>query len=404
MKVIKSIVGIILFLSIIFSSCKKENNGPDPEPEPPVEKEFMVWVLAGNPVGSYVLPTKTLTEGKISPVGNGIDLTSMGATASGAIIDRDGYFYYIFNNRLNKSKIEDNQLKTEASIVLNSISYIGVFTYHIWDGNNLIMIENGKEANSKPVYTIVNVDEMKITASGTLDIPVWEADIVTGADGQKTPVSISVRAAQIMGEKIFVSWNYNRETGDTKCYSGFLSYPDMSNLSKKTATDYVLSTIPDGWGNLAYIDDEDNYYFIKKEENKREYVRINGETEELDPNYVFYLSNNKNVPVNYCDLGNNLQLASFHSTSEGRTSFEYKLLNIKEGKIIADLNAMGLPLNIGVFNRKSIISVDGKAYIAVVSDTQGNFIWEYDPATNQLTKGLEIEGGVTSMPYFTRLK
>lgn len=385
-------------LSALVVSCKDDNNTPEPGPEPSAEKEFMVWVMAGNPVGSYILPTETLTGGKLSPVGNGIDMTALGTSAPMGVLDKDGYLYYILNNKFNKARIENNQLVPVGSIVQTSITYIGAGFFNVWDGNKLVMFEDGKTPNSRPVFSIVDTEKMEVVASGTLDIPVWETDEVTGPDGKTVPVSMRLRAVTIKDGKLFVSWNYNKETGDLQYHSGFLDYPSMQNFQSEFKTDYLIES-----NGVVFTDDQGHTYLRKVDDAYNHgYVRIKKGETSVDPTYNFDLKlQNTNIMGDVWDLGNNKQLLLYY---EKIASWEvgFVVIDIKSGKMIGNINDLGLPFG-SQQGGKFVLIDDGKAYIGLTSD-EGSFIWEYDHVANKLNRGLEIEGGVSSIPYVTRLK
>jgi|GEM_PF-773460 len=68
----------------------------------------------------------------------------------------------------------------------------------------------------------------------------------------------------------------------------------------------------------------------------------------------------------------------------------YSIINIRTGSFIKKLDLLADKRERMV---QAVIIEDGKAYIAVNARDR-DYIWEYDPATDKLTKGAEFTGGI----------
>ncbi len=401
-------VGILL-LAVFFSACDKKN--PDPTPDPPVEKQFMIWASAGIPQTHYFLTTKSLTEGKISPVGNGIDITSQIENPM-SLLYKDGYFYSISDNKFTRASISGNKLVAENMVInRNKVMAGRNFAYHFWDGDKLVILESSNLTNTKPIYNIVDTKQLKTIATGVLDIPIYQTDKITAPDGKEVPVMVDLTGAVFREGKIFLMWRYYAEgIPGVRARSGVLDYPAMNNLTGTAASEvYDLFTNINGDNVLTHTDNEGNLYLVRKNssgDGRYFYVRINKGQTVPDPSYNFYIDESSVMPTSYCSVSDNRQIAGFYNTKDPNWrnwTIDYKLVDIKAGKVIADLNALGLPHDVGR-PAQAVIVEDGKAYMAVNGGDLGKFIWEYDLSANKLTRGLEADGGLDAFPFLTRLK
>ncbi|MNL62151.1 hypothetical protein D3C87_1861490 [compost metagenome] len=64
---------------------------------------------------------------------------------------------------------------------------------------------------------------------------------------------------------------------------------------------------------------------------------------------------------------------------------------------------MDLPTDKGERMVNAVIVEDGKAFIAV-NAVDRDYIWEYNPVTDQLTKGVEFVGGIDYILRIEKLK
>ncbi|MEJ5053219.1 hypothetical protein [Sphingobacterium sp. MYb382] len=78
--------------------------------------------------------------------------------------------------------------------------------------------------------------------------------------------------------------------------------------------------------------------------------------------------------------------------------WQYIVVDVNTQKVVHKLE---FPL---LGNSRSAVVHQGKAYIAV-NDTKadGVYIWEYDSATNKLTKGAKIDGADEDTPVIYKL-
>ena len=82
------------------------------------------------------------------------------------------------------------------------------------------------------------------------------------------------------------------------------------------------------------------------------------------------------------------------------TDHYYCLIDVKTGTFIKKLD---LPVDKGERMVNAVIVEDGKAFIAV-NAADRDYIWQYDPATDQLTKGVEFIGGIDYILRIEKLK
>lgn len=401
----KSVRALALSFSAfaILAACSSDKDGGD-TPTPVADPEFAVAIGTDN--GRYLLPIKDLMSGKISPVGQGTNVSTI-FTWEENIIQKGRDFYHVNPDasKFGKYRFEDGVLKTVKEIPFSHLPslYIG---WHIWiDDANLMVGPRGSNH-----YAIINVKDMAVTKSGEFD----RKDI---------PEKFNRRVYSVIprGNKLIIGFDlYNEETQKTnrKSYTAELDYPSLTNL-KVTGEDSKsapLGALRNGY--LGHLDSEGDTYILTHpiplgagyEELPTAFYRVNKNDNKLDPNYFFNISNllNGDQQLGVVDLGNSkVLLINAHDTKTHvkewndwwyAAMWQYVVVDIKAQKIVRKLD---FPL---LGNSRSAVVHQGKAYIAVNDPTaDAVYVWEYDSNTDKLTKGAKIEGADGDTPMLYKL-
>jgi hypothetical protein len=82
------------------------------------------------------------------------------------------------------------------------------------------------------------------------------------------------------------------------------------------------------------------------------------------------------------------------------TDHYFCVIDVKSGALIKKLD---LPADKGERMVNGVIVEDGKAFIAV-NAADKDYIWQYDPATDKLTKGVEVVGGIDYILRIEKLR
>jgi len=395
----KSVKKVILLLtsatfSLFLYSCSQQ-----PETSNMLAgKNYSMYIL-GKDGKEYIVETNSLDSGKILPEQQGAMLDAKAMDRD--IIVKDGSYYHLNRKKakLSKYNVQKDSLHTVASIPLKDFS----IENYLWVGKDSLLltgldIKGFKQAK----YVLIETGKMDLLSSGSLAIPQ--------PSGKLT--SMSIGFVELRKNHLFVGYTYHQQlsssnytTSDTT-YIAELGYPQMNLLKIDKDT---RSTYPGGINTVqsySFNDEHNNYYFMScpgialgnRPDRPSGIFRIKAGDESLDKDYFINISSSliNNHAYGMWYIGNNKAiirserkdlfkgLGDHYSTAH----FEFYLIDLAAARVIKKLN---LPLDKGT-RRECIIVKDNMAYIAVNSSTQGNFIWIYNPKTDDLKKGLELAG------------
>ena len=395
---ILSLCSVLLLLS-----CKDSDNNETPEPEVPGEYAIIFTADNGN---NYLLNATSLTEGIISPVGKGTDVSNI-FTWEENIIQKGRDFYHLDPNggKFGKYRFENDKLTTVSEIVFTVFPspYLG---WHVWLDDNQVMFG----PRSSNLYAIVNTSTMTIVKSGEFDKTAVPAKHVR-----------RIYSAIPKGNKLLIGYGlYNEETkvDYDSSYMGVMDFPSLTNfkVTSKDAKSAPIGALRNGYFS-QFTENGDTYVLthpIALGANKPAlptgFYRIKEGTNEIDPNYFFNISGvrngDKQLGVGY--LGNNKALLISAHDAETNVKewndwwyaamWEYLVVDVSTQKVIKKLD---LP---PVLNSRSAVIHEGKAYIAVNDpNADAIYVWEYDGEKDTFKKGLKVEGGSNNTPTLFKL-
>jgi len=388
---LKSIL-VMLMLAVCLSACKNSSSSL----ERPQKYSLHVLDMTGK---EYILTTDDLDAGTINPE----EVTEvLPDSISRDIIVKNGSYYHLARKLdiFTKYNLQDKKLSTVSKLQLKDFE----LENFIWLGKDSLLLSGLNHTFNAGKYYIINTKEMVIIASGLLDIANPSGKFITTSIG-----FVKKRA-----DTLFVGYTFHPPmvngtftTSDTM-YVSRLVYPSMKSIGLEKE---VRSTYPAGVNNVQtneFTDEKGDFYFMScpgiamgnRPELPTAIFRIKAHNSHLDKVYLFNVSalvGNHAYGLWYLGDGKAIVrserrdlfkgLADHYSTAH----FEYYLLDIAKQQVIKKLD---LPLDKGT--RKDGIIVNGnKVYIAVNSETDGNYIWDYNLKTDKLTKGLKL-GGVTA--------
>ncbi|WP_288881501.1 DUF4374 domain-containing protein [Pedobacter panaciterrae] len=395
----KSVKKVILLLtsatlSLFLYSCSQQ-----PETSNMLAgKNYSMYIL-GKDGKEYIVETNSLDSGKILPEQQGAMLDAKAMDRD--IIVKDGSYYHLNRKKakLSKYNVQKDSLHTVASIPLKDFS----IENYLWVGKDSLLLTGlDIKGFKQSKYVLIETGKMDLLSSGSLAIPQ--------PSGKLT--SMSIGFVELRKKHLFVGYTYHQQlsssnytTSDTT-YIAELGYPQMNLLKIDKDT---RSTYPGGINTVqsySFNDEHNNYYFMScpgialgnRPDLPSGIFRIKAGDESLDKDYFINISSSliNNHAYGMWYIGNNKAiirserkdlfkgLGDHYSTAH----FEFYLIDLAAARVIKKLN---LPLDKGT-RRECIIVKDNMAYIAVNSSTQGNFIWIYNPKTDDLKKGLELAG------------
>lgn len=390
---------LLLFgtLLISISSCEKRNIG---NVEEGTKYSAILCVGSWPNTAYYISSIPSLTSGSISLKGNGAEMT--GKVYAQDVIQRDGFYYHMnsTSGRLGKYHVENGTLIIDKEI---PFAYLNWSSYAWADNNTLVVFGEG---NGEARYTVIKVDMMTIK-TGKLNL----STIPNGFQ------QYSFGFAQYRDSKLFLGYGFGSTDWSQfptmpvypKSYVAVIDYHTMTvekNLEETRSTGLGSLNI---YAPSSFVDENNDLYFISDPVSGYDYkspsvmYRIKSGSTEIDPGYFFNFSaaaNNEKAPAMWY-IGNGKAIVRSRIAGESiDADHYYRVIDVKSGAMIKKLD---LPADKGERMVNAVIVEDGKAHIAV-NAVDRDYIWQYDPATDQLTKGVEFVGGIDYILRIEKLK
>ncbi|OOQ58783.1 DUF4374 domain-containing protein [Mucilaginibacter pedocola] len=399
---LKSTVKIFLLALVVtaMNACKKSDNTTNPDTTEKGQYSALVAVGSWPNTAYYIADVPSLTSGTLSIAGNGAELT--GKVYAQDVLQKDGFYYHLNSGagRFGKYHVDKGVLVTDKEI---PFTYLSWSTYTWVDSETLVIFGDG---NGEARYAIVKVKDMTVT-TGKLGINANPAGFVR----------IDFGFAEYRGGKIFIGYGFGSDDWTNypvmpiydKSYVAVVTYPAMTvdksieetrSAGMGGSQVYAASSFVDETGDIYFISDPINVYNTTK---PSAVYRIKNGSNDLDPTYFFNfsstVSNGMGAAMWY--IGNGKAIVRTRVAGNNiDADHSFSLIDVKTGTFIKKLD---LPTDKGERMVNAVIVEDGKAYIAV-NAADKDYIWEYDPATDKLTKGLEFIGGIDYILRIEKLK
>ncbi|WP_235964421.1 DUF4374 domain-containing protein [Pedobacter gandavensis] len=386
---------VMLMLSII--GCEKRNIG---NVEQGTKYAAVLCVGSWPNTAYYISSIPSLTSGTISLKGNGAEMT--GKVYAQDVVQRDGFYYHMnsTSGRFGKYHVENGALIIDKEIPFAYLSW----SSYAWADNNTLVIFG--EGNGEARYAVVKVDVMTVK-TGKLNLNA----IPKGFQ------QYSFGFAQYRDSKLFLGYGF--ASSDWSLFPNMPVYPksyvaviDYHTMAVEKSLEEHRTT---GLGSLnvyapsSFVDENNDLYFISDPVSGYDYqapsamFRIKSGSTEIDPGYFFNYSasadQEKAPAMWYIGSGKAIVRSRLNGESIDADHY-YRLIDVKSGTMIKKLD---LPADKGERMVNAVIVEDGKAFIAV-NAADRDYIWQYNPATDQLTKGVEFIGGIDYILRIEKLK
>ncbi|ALL06343.1 hypothetical protein AQ505_13040 [Pedobacter sp. PACM 27299] len=391
----KLLMLVMLVLSI--SGCEKRKEG---HIEEGTNYAAILCVGSWPNTAYYISSIPSLTTGTISLKGNGAEMT--GKVYAQDVIQREGFYYHMnsTSGRFGKYHVENGSLLIDKEI---PFAYLSWSSYAWADNNTLVIFGDG---NGEARYAVVKVDKMTIK-TGKLDLGKIPAGFQQYSFG----------FAQYRDSKLFLGYGF--ASNDWSVFPNMPVYPksyvaviDYHTMAVEKSLEETRTT---GLGSLniyapsSFVDENNDLYFISDPVTGYDYkspsimYRIKSGSTVIDPDYFFNYSaasnNEKGAAMWY--IGNGKAIVRSRISGDNiDLEHYYRLIDVKSGTMIKKLD---LPADKGERMVNAVIVEDGKAFIAV-NAVDRDYIWQYNPATDQLTKGVEFIGGIDYILRIEKLK
>lgn len=376
---------------LILCGCGSKTDSDQAE-----KKKYSIYIL-GNEHREYIIQTDDFTTGNFKPETDGVKLNT--DLIDRDVVIRDGFYYHHNSKKhlLSKYIKTANALTEVANLEIKNFR---VENYYWIARDTLLLTGLDQKTFTNSWYYKIAVGNLKIAQSGLLPIPT----------PKKGFTSTSIGLTTMLDGKLFLGYTYHKQldaydytTSDT-CYVASLSYPQLKTINTDKDT---RSTYPGGDNtiqNYSFNDEAGNFYYMtcpgialgNRPDLPTGIFKINKGMDKVDRDYFFnisaaignhaygmwYIGNNKAIircerKDLYKDLNDHWSVAHF----------EFYVLDL----ISKTTEKLNLPLDRGT-RRECVITEGDKVYIAINSQTDGNYIWCYNQATKSLTKGLQLSG------------
>lgn len=231
----------LTFASILFVQCSNNSSSI-------AQADCYVGIEYGSDGADYLSTAASLSEGIVSPVGNGYEQLAWASYIQG----EDQLFSNAANTITSYYK-DDEGLLTEGSSVTTSL---GVFAYDVADESTLIAVGSPWYASgSKEIY-VIDTDAMTIT--NTVETTLGDFY------NSDTDFGISMPSgAEIVGDYLFISYYLYDGNGDVTngdvAKIAVYSYPGLE--FQKTISDDRAADIGRYYSKYGMIQDEDGNIF-----------------------------------------------------------------------------------------------------------------------------------------------
>ncbi|MEO6686820.1 MAG: hypothetical protein ABIN24_12690 [Dyadobacter sp.] len=359
-------------------------------------KKYSIYTMAKDSK-EYIIQTDELASGSIDPIKNGARTYPKQIWFD--LIVKDG-FYYRLERKTHyflKYTIENNRYVQIDSVEISPLTYLDNFN---WVHPDTLLLISYDRKISKLSYARVNVKTMKANV-GIMPVALPKAPFN----------SMSVGFSELRNNQLLIGYSYheitsqNFKTTDT-AYVDILTYPELK--WQKTLKD-TRSTYPGG-ANTAqpntFKDESGDFYFLtcpgiafgNRLDKPTVIYRIKKNEDFIDSTFIWDISGTiKNNAYGLWNIGDGKAILR----SERRDLFsgvedhykvphiEFYVLDLKQ----KTAKKLDLPLDKGT-SRQCVLVENGSVYLSINSDTGGNYIWNYNPKTESLTKGLKLNGAI----------
>ncbi|TDE14448.1 DUF4374 domain-containing protein [Dyadobacter psychrotolerans] len=395
MKVKKSATAVIFVsvLSCFLVNCRSTDDTRENDSE-----KAHVFVLTGSSEDSqntYILPYANLMTDSTGSERQQINISKKWANEQW-IIQSGSTFFNIDpdQNKLLKLEFSQNKLNRTGEIPFSLFKRIN---WYQWLGGDTLLIGGNGPENTTQDYALIDTGKMSMIRSGVFDVPA------PPENRQVYSCSGIIRDGKFyLGYSIIdPEGSGNGQYANDTAYLASMDYPSFSNvkLSKDSRStfpgggragngtyfvengDIYILTSPVDWNGFNY-NKPTGFFRIKKGEDtfdKNYFFNVSALLNGDDPDALIYLGNGKAIVRN----ARHKDVKQWSDWSKEITQYVVLDVNRQTAKI---LDLPPFVISPGGY------AENGKAFLPVQTEAAGTRIYEYDAATDELTKGIQIKG------------
>lgn len=383
-------LGLAFTLLLSISACKK-----DGETKPVETDDSYKYLLALSlpTIDSYPFHLLKEVESGTANISESQEIPDLPDNVP--VAGKDGFLYLNSAEKLTKYEVgADGILKSLGSVPNTGISGGPVSTFI---GDNRLLVSTGprQAAISTFNYQIINTESMSVASSGTITLPIDEG-------------SMAIPSIYIHRDgKVFVPYlhtNTDYESYDRAPVAIFnaatMAYEKTIYTDKAAGLGYsIVSSHAIAENGDLYIIACNSDYWALNENIPSGIVRIKSGQTEFD-DYFFNIS--EKVGGNHTGgmiyAGNNKAVVQVFRSDLVNTFRDYQNGFVLEYYVVdlATKSVQKLDIPLTKWPRRTLgLLENGKVAIVGNTETEGNNIYIYDPATNVVTKGLSYVGTET---------
>jgi len=402
-SVTRDVIFRIFYFILIVSGLPGCVNEKQKE-ETPGKKKYSIYAMMKDG-REYIVQTDSLTGETIFPERQGTKVVP--ASLYYDLIVRDGYYYRLDwkTSTFIKYSVNNNSFTEKASVPVAGFSTIENYN---WISPDSLMLIGYDQKSAKVRYAKIQVKDMTSTEGMVHISPPFGA-----FDWMSIGFSKFVNGKLLVGYAYHSTNNLQSFTTSDTVYVDVLTYPGMKAI--RTIKD-TQSTYPGGVNTRqphSFTDEKGDFYFItcpgialgNNPSKPTGIYRIRQSEEHLDPDYFFNVSASpiQNHGYGFWYIGNGKAIV--------RTETKGLFTGMKDHYKVAQFNfyeldlatktttRLNLPRDKGTA-RQCVLVEQGIVYITVNSDSEGSYVWTYNPETKDLRKSLKVGGNID---YILRL-
>ncbi len=397
-------IKFLLFSLLVFAlvSCKDSPDEEDTPMESSDSSKYGLWIRVDD--GSYILSTDDLMQDTIlSPLNSGIDITSYLPAAYYAVYCSfyDGY-YYLTNDGTRLSQFEvtdDNTFDEINNLAWSSSFYLSAISPNSDDDQMLFISTrigdtevDGEHVYQKTIYDM-NTETVEMNNTYQVNIPALSYTVNEPDSEEADSLIAFVTGFSTVNDRAYFSYAYYSTTTwasvNDSAYVYVCDFPELTN--GEVLKDGRAGSVTGWWsvGKSSFLDDDGNYYFtVIDSDDNTSLLRVKDGENEIDPDFIIDLSD--------YDLGNEVH----EYLGDGIAYIQPLIVDVNEQEVVTDLSTQGYgsPVSYG-----SVVD-DGKLYDVFETDNSEYYVCMYDSEENTLTRGLEIDDGITTVYNLVKIK
>ena len=374
---------------LIFSGCAEN------KPADSVQKKYSIYTMSKNG-NEYLVTRDSLDSGTINSKKEGAEVKPPRIFHD--LIVHSGFYYRLDRRtgKFSRSAIKKNILTEEATVQINGFTTCQTYN---WISQDSLLLIGYDEENRLIRSARINVKSMQAVQN------VMEVQVPFGAYN-----SMSIGFSRFSEGKLIIGYSfhtidkeYSYTTGDT-IYVDVLSYPQMRSLKKLKDTRTTYPGDENTRQQHFFTDEKGDFYFIaspgiaggNSPAKPTAIYRMKKSEDTIDADYFFNISEsdiqNHGYGLWYTGNGKAIIRTERKNIFTGMKDhwkvphFDYYAIDLQT----KSTTRLDLPLDKGTA-KQCVLVEDGIVYIAVNSESAGNYIWLYNPETGSLEKGLKFD-------------